>query len=314
MKNKYFPDWVKKIGVISLASKAPEKICKKSMRFFEQSGLEVKWDIIAKKQTDINKAKLFEKMWIDDSIDLIISERGGYGSASVCDVIDWNLLSSISKPFIGYSDITAFHLAMLKYGINTPIAGPMATEFFTRSNENIYASLKKILNDNYYSCNNRHKVEDLFDYIPFREQSNLSILNYGLAEGVLLPVNLTTFSSMIGTNYMPDLKDCILLIEDIAEEPYKIHRYLNQLKQSGILKKVKALLLGVFTKCGNVQEINKIFKEFSTYVNGPVVLGVNFGHIENSLIFPFGKKVFLQVDSEFIKKFKVLHSNCKVNK
>ena len=294
MKFNLFPKKVKKIGIVALASMTTECIYKKTLTFLENSGVEVDWAHPDNTRTHAQKAYLFEKMWNDDTIDLIIAERGGYGSASVCDEINWSNLANNAKPFIGYSDITAFHLAMLKHGINFSISGPMAVDLpFNILHSNVQLSLNNVLTQIFDCAENNIKLNDFFSYIPQCDMENFSILKHGYAEGVLIPANLTMLASMIGTKYMLDFPPCILLLEDIAEKPYKIHRCLTQIKQSGLLKKVKAILIGHFTNCGNIQEIKNIFSEFSDLISGPVVLGVNFGHVKSSLSFPFGKKVFL---------------------
>ena len=299
MKSNFFPKKIKKIGIVALASMTTECIYQNTVTFLKNSGVEVDWALPDKNRTYKKKASLFEKMWNDNSIDLIIAERGGYGSAAVCDEINWNNLVENSKPFIGYSDITAFHLAMLKYGINFPISGPMAVDLpFNLSYSNVQWSFKHVLKQIFNCPEDNIQVNDFFSYIPQSDIKNIDILKYGYAEGLLIPANLTVLASLIGTKYMLDLPSCILLLEDIAEKPYKIHRCLTQLKQSGVLKKVKGILIGHFTNCGNIRQIKEVFFEFSDLISGPVVFGINFGHVEFSLSFPFGKKVFLNLRNE----------------
>ena len=297
-----FPKRIKKIGIVALASMTSECIYNNTLTFLEDSGVEVDWMPPDNNRSYKKKALLFEKMWNDDSVDLIIAERGGYGSAAVCDEINWNNLERNSKPFIGYSDITAFHLAMLKYGINFPISGPMAVDLpFNLLHSNVQWSFKHVLKQTFDCPENNIQLNDFFSYIPQADMENISILKYGYAEGFLIPVNLMMLTSMIGTKYMLDCPSCILLLEDIAEKPYRIHRCLTQLKQSGFFKKIKGLLIGHFTDCGNIQEIHNIFSEFSDLISGPVGFGINFGHIKSSLSFPFGKKVFLDFRNDSSK-------------
>ena len=292
MKYDIFPKSVKKIGIVALASMTTECIYHNTISFLENCGIEVDWSPPDSNRTYAQKAFIFEKMWNDNSIDLIIAERGGYGSAAVCDEINWSNIAKISKPFIGYSDITAFHIAMLKYGVSFPVSGPMAVDLSSNIQQ---SSLKYVLKQIFDCHENNIKLNDFFSYIPQCDMANFSIFKYGYAEGLLIPANLTILASMIGTKYMLNLPSCILLLEDVTEEPYKIHRCLTQLKQSGFLNKVNAILVGHFTNCGNIQLIKDIFVEFSDLIGGPVGFGINFGHIEHSLSFPFGKKVFLDL-------------------
>ena len=77
---------------------------------------------------------------------------------------------------------------------------------------------------------------------------------------------------------MPDLNNAVLLLEDINEPVYKLDRYFTQLKHAGILKRISGLLLGTFTKCGNVKERSKFFNSITEKIAGPIVMNIPFGH------------------------------------
>ncbi len=61
----------------------------------------------------------------DSEVDAIICLRGGYGTPRLLDRIDFELLQNNAKPFIGYSDITALHLAISRYAGFVTFHGPL---------------------------------------------------------------------------------------------------------------------------------------------------------------------------------------------
>ena len=116
--------------------------------------------------------------------------------------------------------------------------------------------------------------------------------------GTLIGGCLSLITALVGTPYMPDLKDCILLIEDIKEEPYKIDRMLSQLYLAGHLSRLKALVFGKFEKCESKDKndgtIEDVIKEWQAKLSPvPVVWSLNYGHTMQTSLLPIGKKATL---------------------
>lgn len=228
--------------------------------------------------------------WKDSSIDLILSARGGYGSARILESLDWDLLRRRKVPFLGYSDITALHLAMLRKNVGIPVSSPVAAEFSAAIEDEFTAnSLYRAL---LFST-------DLYPLImPLK--SDIRIIKRMETEGKVLPVNLTVLTSLMGTPCFPELEGCILLIEDINEPVYKIDRCLTQLKSGGVLSKCSGLLFGNFRRCGNKKDKEKIFAEFAEFVNGPVISGIPFGHCFPRISLCFGTKIKISSNGDIL--------------
>lgn len=271
---KLFPEGIKKIAFVALAGPAdPDKI-KRGKEFLEKEGYEVAIGksvnscssiryLSSDTRTRVNDLHSF---WADRSIDLIIAARGGYGSSHILGETDWSLLSSRKVPFIGYSDMTAMHLAMCAKGAGIAISGPMAHNFCDLGNDLFtLQSLRSVFSR-----------EQEIRSLPGRRFHSIRA---GKAKGLLFPVTLSVFVSLIGTQYMPRTKGAILLVEDINEDVYKLDRYFTQLEHSGILSGLSGLLLGSFKKCGNSKERKVLFERVAEKVNGPVVMNVPFGHV-----------------------------------
>src|SRR6266436_7587911 len=70
-------------------------------------------------------------MFRDPEVKAVIAIRGGYGSEHILDRIDYDLIRRNPKVFIGYSDITAMHLAINKHAGLVTFHGPILLSRFT---------------------------------------------------------------------------------------------------------------------------------------------------------------------------------------
>lgn len=79
--------------------------------------------------SDRQRAKELNDLFEDDSVDAIMCLRGGYGCARILDYLDYDMIAEHPKLLIGYSDITALHIALMeKCGI-VSASGPMISSF-----------------------------------------------------------------------------------------------------------------------------------------------------------------------------------------
>ncbi|MCP3965030.1 MAG: LD-carboxypeptidase [Lentisphaerae bacterium] len=210
--------------------------------------------------------------WTDETIDLVFCARGGYGSAQLLPYINWDLLRSRRLPFIGYSDITALHAGMLTHGAGMPIAAPMPLRF----QESLFDcktadfTLKYLHSALDINSVNELKLHESMEPVAF--------IKDGVATALPFAANLAVLVTLCGTSWLPDLDDKILIVEDINEPAYKVDRYLTQLSQNGVLKKLGGLVFGSFTECGSADDLNKIMNKAAKEVSGPVVKNLPFGH------------------------------------
>lgn len=285
---KIFPNYIKKIAFVALSGIPDMEKVKRAAVMLESSGYKVAIKPSVFNQTSINylasdiKTRVADihSCWKDNSIDMIIAVRGGYGSAHLLPYLDWGLLKKRKLPFLGYSDLTAIHLAFYAKGIGTPISGPMIQNFST------------IENDEYTKTSLSNAFNKEYKILPLSGKK-IRVLKQGKAAGSILPVTLSVLVTLIGTEYLPDMKNCILLAEDINEPVYKLDRYFTQLKQTGILGNLSGLMLGSFKRCGNEAARLKLFTEISKYINGPIAMKIPFGHSYPRISAIFGARCFL---------------------
>lgn len=293
MKNDCpFPDTIRKIGICTPSKLVdPEQIAA-AAALLEKWGIAYTLapDALTPGEEDYfaadaeKRAAGFNALLRDESIDLILCSRGGYGAAYLLPLIDWDLLKKRNLPVVGYSDVTALHLAMLARSAGKPVAARMA------------AHLPNIAADPFSCESMRHalagtpeKTAQLTPVIP-------SVISS--VTGNFVPANLTVLASLCGSEWLPDWSGKILAVEDIDEEPRKIDRMLLQLELAGIFDSVAAVVFADFSgDCGTPEERKRIFRRFADrHPDTPFFEGLTFGHALPSLSFAVGKSVTIRND------------------
>ncbi len=224
----------------------------------------------------------------DPDVRLIFCSRGGYGIIHLLDKLDFEGIKRYPKWIVGYSDITALHLALLQDGI-VSLHAPMARHL-TEDNFDIASSYLK---------------NSLFINMPEYSFDSNPLNREGLVRGKLFGGNLAVLSGLIGTPYMIVPENGILFIEDIGEAPYKIDRMMWQLKLSGILSHISALIIGQFTDCPEdplmgstiYESIRNIVKDY----NYPLVFNFPVGHVKENYSLLHGAAVELEVRENNVK-------------
>jgi muramoyltetrapeptide carboxypeptidase LdcA involved in peptidoglycan recycling len=127
------------------------------------------------------------------------------------------------------------------------------------------------------------------------------VINEGKAEGTILGANLCTFNLLQGTEFMPDLADSVLFIEDDYEsKPHHFDRDLQSLIHLPDFPKVKGLVIGRFQKASEMTNklLSKIIATKEELTEIPVVANVDFGHSEPRITFPIGGRVSMNISRQ----------------
>ncbi len=230
--------------------------------------------------TDALRAERLHELLADPRIDALLAVRGGYGCARLLDRLDWDLLRERDLPLIGYSDLTALHLAAYGHGYRRGIFGPMVASDLGR--EPATAEEEEALAGSLAS------FQAVLNGEP-QTFPGLACLRPGEAAGPLMPANLSVLASLVGTPHQPDLSGAILVIEDVNEAAYRIDRYLRQLDQGGILGRLAGLVYGQFSKTEDAEWLPGVLADYAGRIAGPVAAGLEFGHAFPSASLPAGR-------------------------
>ena len=286
-----FPGHIKKIAIAAPAGPCPETDFSKAREIIESFGISVVTTPNAFKGTKEKyfSAGLHQRLddihycWSDTSIDLVLCARGGYGSAKLLPLLDWELLRSRPLPLVGLSDITALHLGMLSRGVSSAVSSCVAKNFCGMLEDDFsIRHMKKAL----------HHEKNETVLMPYGRE--IKIIRNGAAAGPAILANLTVMASLCGTEFMPDLSGAILFVEDINEPPYKIDRCLNQLQMSGVIGRLSALVFSSFDECGPEEDLVHIFESYAAELSGPVLSNFPFGHSRPCFSYTQGRRIAIK--------------------
>ena len=227
-------------------------------------------------------------------VDVLLPLRGGYGCARLLDGLDRDLVRRAGKPLVGYSDVTALHLAFFACGVRNGLSGPMPGVEFARELPDMPGARDALA----FTLRSFAEAWTPRAAVSLPPDTRLEVLKPGCAQAPVVPVNLTVLLTLAGTRHMPDLAGTILVVEDVNEPAHAIDRDLNHLRQLGVLERLAGLVFGRFTKAEDAQWLPEIFAEYSGFVNGPVVGGFPYGHEMPLVTVPVGRGAMLAATAD----------------
>ncbi|WP_369195035.1 S66 peptidase family protein [Streptomyces djakartensis] len=236
---------------------------------------------------DEQRAADLEHAWCDPAVAAVFCARGGYGAQRMVDLVDWDALRAAGpKVFAGFSDVTVLHQAFATRLHLVTLYGPAAAgvDFLkhARAQEHLRATLFE-----------PESVRTIRAVPPGGRA-----LVPGRARGVTLGGCLSLLASDLGTPHArPGARGGLLLLEDVAESPYRLDRYLTQLLRTGWLDGTAGLLLGSWEACGPYEDVRTVLVDRLGGLGVPVVEEFGFGHGEGALTLPLGVTAELDADA-----------------
>ncbi|MCR4826682.1 MAG: LD-carboxypeptidase [Bacteroidales bacterium] len=242
---------------------------------------------------DLLRTRYFQDLLDDDSVKAIWCVRGGYGSARIIDRLDFTHFRQHPKWICGYSDITVFH-SHIQQNLQT-------------------ATLHATMPVNVSETNTQLPVcQSFLDAITCKDLS-YEIDSHPLSRpqpfsGILTGGNLSMLYSLIGSPSDINTTGKVLFIEDLDEYLYHIDRMILNLKRSGKLSNIKALLVGHLSDMhDNTVPFGKTAEEIvadhcQTF-DFPLIFNVPAGHLSDNRAFRMGCQIEgLIKDNKFILK------------
>jgi muramoyltetrapeptide carboxypeptidase len=203
----------------------------------------------------------------------LLAVRGGYGATRLLTSLSGLWKNFPPKPLIGFSDVTALHLARMKAcgcgGWHSPNLTTLG-RLGVRKTREVLSALKG-------------ERREPWIFPPS------SVFNSGKARGPLLGGNLTLFSQLYGSGYCPDAQGHILLLEDVDEKAYSIDRMLTLLSLKGAFLGIQALVFGSFEKSDDPALVAEMLSDFAGTLAVPVMLNAPFGHGSDNLPWYYGE-------------------------
>ncbi len=248
--------------------------------------------------TDRDRAADVNAMFADPDVRFILAVRGGWGCARMLPFLDWKVIRANPKLLMGYSDITALHMAIAARAGFITLHGPNGGSAWGKAS---VESFRQIAFEGATpTFANPVAGEDRLVQRKWRTEK----ITGGKARGRLLGGNLTVLTALAGTPYLPDFSGAILFIEDIDEAEYRIDRMLTQLGQAGVLKGLKGAVFGQCNNCvapGPSGPRGFTLTEILTHHLGglgiPAYQGAFFGHMADQFTIPVGAQAEIDADA-----------------
>jgi muramoyltetrapeptide carboxypeptidase len=261
--------------------------------------LAARWGYLAGK--DEQRGADVNAMFADKDVRAIFAVRGGWGSARILPHLDWKTIRANPKLLIGFSDITALHMAIAARAGFTTIHGPnAASSWGALSWESFRAVAFEGGTPTYASP---AASEDRLA----QRAGRVRTFRAGKASGPLLGGNLTVLTALMGTPYLPEFDGAILFIEDVDEAEYRIDRMLTQLALGGVLKKVAGVVFGQCTDCrargpsyGGFT-LSQVLQQHLEPLGVPAFQGGLFGHVANQFSLPVGARAEIDAGAGTIR-------------
>lgn len=238
--------------------------------------------------TDEDRARALNAMFADPEVRAVFAVRGGWGSARILPMLDFDRIRANPKLLVGFSDVTALHLALAARTDCPTIHGPNAASAWGRLSWDSFRSL--VFNAETPTWSIPAGTDD-----RLAPRGGIRTFRPGRASGPLLGGNLTVLSALVGTPYLPSFDGAILFLEDTDEAQYRIDRMLTQLALAGILGRVAGVVFGQCTDCvaRNSSSIggftlSEVLAQHLAPLGVPAFQGALFGHVADQFSLPVG--------------------------
>ena len=238
------------------------------------------------------------QMFADDEVDVVQSLTGGYGSAQTVPHIDYEVVRSNPKPFIGYSDITALHTALRHHADLVTFYGPGLMEVrHPKTKELTQKSLLDALTT----------TSPLGEVPPDPDDDYIRDLVPGKVTGTMVGGCLWLLGQTIGTPWQVDLAGKVFFFEDVDAPPWYIDGLLLQMTQSGMLDDVIGVVVGQMEKCEwredraefpQTLSLEDVLERYIEPLGVPCIYGLPLGHGRHLVTTPMNVSVTLDADNK----------------
>ncbi len=257
----------------------------------DEFGLDVRMrpDVVARQRylagDDARRLEEWREAASDPETRAVFCARGGYGAMRLLPRLEPARLLHPPKWVVGFSDTTAVHAALNRAGLVT-VHGPLVSTLGTTTPE-AREHLRSLLFG-------RTEAPPPSPGAPRPGTGcvGTAVIRPGRASGTLLGGSLTLLAHLCGTPWLPPMAGAVLFFEDVDEKPYKLDRYLTQLRLSGALDGVRAVCVGHLTACDHAGQTGaETVRELVRALGVPAIEGVAAGHEPANYALPLGSVV-----------------------
>ncbi|MCH7322772.1 LD-carboxypeptidase [Solibacillus sp. MA9] len=281
------------VGVVNLSSPLTQETLGEKLAFIEQLGLRYKLGNTIQSYegylagTDEERAADFHAMVQDPEVKAIFLAKGGYGISRVIDKISYPLLEDNPKIIWGFSDITALHTQVNEFSNLVTFHGPMLSSpqgALDELSQRMFQQLFQPIEIQY-----TESIAPLMTVIP------------GVVRGELVGGNLNRLVGTLGTKFEINVRNKIVLFEDIGEKIEQIDHMMNQLRLARKLEQAAGFVIGDFNMSDDTYSYEDVIEMITGYLkpfNKPTVAGFKIGHCTPNVAIPLGVDAILNADEK----------------
>jgi muramoyltetrapeptide carboxypeptidase len=262
---------------------------RRGVRALERAGFQVILDNDLEKprrftrDEDERRAESLMGMWLDPHIHAIIGGTGGYGAVRMLPHLEPAVFRLNPKSFVGYSDITALHLWLMRQCELRCFHGPTVDDLTPSMRDASFFSLINALT------------------IPRPStplgRGHARCVVPGTATGRLVGGNLSLVQQTIGTNYEIDTNGAILFLEETKDPMSVVDERLVHLRAAGLMDNLAGIVIGQLSVDRSEEEdFEDFILDLVSDLGVPVMMDFPAGHENPNLTLPLGTEVEMAVD------------------
>lgn len=234
---------------------------------------------------DERRAENLMGVWLHPLVKAVIASTGGYGAVRLLPHLDASIFRNNPKALVGYSDVTALHLWLMRRANLRSFHGPTVDDLTPSIRDPTMSSLITALTT---PCPTARIGRDLSrGVVP------------GRATGRLVGGNLSLVQQTIGTSYQVDTEGVILFIEETRDPMSVVDERLVHLRAAGLLERVAGIVFGQLSLDRSEEdEFEDFLLDLISDLDVPVLMDFPAGHENPNLTIPFGTEVELVVEEQ----------------
>ncbi|MDQ3697760.1 MAG: LD-carboxypeptidase [Gemmatimonadota bacterium] len=235
------------------------------------------------RKQDEQRAESFMGMWLDPRVKAVMGGTGGYGAVRMIPYLEPEIFRRNPKVFVGYSDITALHLWLVRRAGLRVFHGPTVDDLIPSLRDPTMASLLSAVT---------------VPRAPGRIGRGIArAVRPGRAQGRLIGGNLSLVQQTIGTPYEIDTRDAILFLEDTRDPMSFVDERLVHLRNAGLLRHIRGVVFGEITlDRSEEEEFEDFLLDLVSDLHVPILTDFPAGHEVPNLTLPLGTDVELVVE------------------
>ena len=234
------------------------------------------------KHEDERRAENLTRIWLNPEVKAVVAGTGGYGAVRLLPYLDPETFRKHPKSFVGYSDITALHLWLMRRAQLRVFHGPTLDDLFPGADASAYSLITALSTPRPETKLGRDIARSV---------------RPGSAVGRLTGGNLSLVQQTIGTPYEIDTRDAILFLEETRDPMSVVDERLLHLRSAGLLRDVRGIVFGQLSVDRSEEdEFEDFLLDLVSDLEVPILMDFPAGHEVPNLTLPLGTEVEIVAD------------------